>query len=82
MNDDRVARAGQAVHEAVADFFLALAESRNTSEALRIHSIVSGLVLALQAAEDAALQKADQLCGVTLSSAQASLSSPTPFSSC
>lgn len=56
-------RAAQAVHMAVADFFVAISTAKTNAEALALRNTIGVLVLSLGAAEDAAGQKADTLCG-------------------
>ena len=68
-NDERLARAVQAVNEAVADFMICALEAPTNDDALTVGTEVGRLVLALQAVESASLDRADQTCGVTGSAA-------------
>lgn len=56
-------RAAWSVDLAVADLILAVTQCRTTDEALSLFRHIEPLVLKLQAAESAALHKADQLSG-------------------
>lgn len=55
--------AAMSVHLAVADFVLAIHEAQTSDEALRIHQLIAETLRALEAAESAALDRADTLNG-------------------
>lgn len=61
--ESSVERAAQTIQIASADFYLALERAHTSKEALRIWALLSECVLAMQAAENAALTRADLLCG-------------------
>ncbi len=63
MTECSVERATQSVHMAVADYIIAIHNAQTNAEALRIHRLISEVVMALGAAEDAALMRADDLSG-------------------
>ncbi len=58
-------RAAWNVDLATADLILAVTQCRTVDEALRLREFIEPLVLKLQAAESAALNKADALCGAS-----------------
>ncbi len=58
---DDLERTAQGVHMAVADFVILVQQAGTSSRCSQIARELGQLVLCLQAAEDAALDKADQL---------------------
>lgn len=50
-------------HCAVADFFIAIQLAQTNADALRIYEMISPLVILVEAAESAALNRADELTG-------------------
>lgn len=51
------------IHAAVADFFIAIQQATTVDQAITLRERLKGLWLVVAAAESAALEKADQLCG-------------------
>lgn len=47
----------------IADLFIAVQACQTNSEAIRLSRLIEPLVLALEAAQSAALRKSDELCG-------------------
>lgn len=58
-----VERAAMNIHIAVADFFIAVQLAQTNDDAMRIYEMIAPLVLIVEAAESAALNRADELTG-------------------
>lgn len=57
---ERAAHAGLLV---VADFYIAILQSKSVDEALLIRQLIAEVLASMESAERAALEKADSLCG-------------------
>lgn len=63
MEKSVIEHAAQNVHLAVADFYLAIQDAKTTHDALALAHQLGVLGLCIGAVEDAALTRADGLCG-------------------